>query len=64
MKQDTLDQIVTVDFLDGVIVSASALEDPLIDGLLASSLTAVLLGHRRADETSSYVDIDTMALYG
>jgi len=60
-KQETLDHILWMSFLDGVIVSASTLEDPLVDGLLASPLPTVLLGHRRADETASYVDIDNVA---
>ena len=60
-KQETLDHILWMSFLDGVIVSASTLEDPLVDGLLASSLPTVLLGHRRADESASYVDIDNVA---
>jgi len=60
-KQETLAHVLWMSFLDGVIVSASTLEDPLVDGLLASSLPTVLLGHRRADETASYVDIDNVA---
>ncbi len=60
-KAETLEQVLRMSFLDGVIVSASTLEDPLVDGLLASSLPTVLLGHRRADETASYVDIDNVA---
>lgn len=57
-KAETLDHVLGMSFLDGVIVSASTLEDPVVDGLLASSLPTVLLGHRRADRTASYVDID------
>jgi DNA-binding LacI/PurR family transcriptional regulator len=44
--------------LEGVIVTAYNLEDPLVDGLLASSVPTVLVGHRRADRSASYVDVD------
>jgi len=44
--------------LDGVIVTADTIDDPLVDGLRASDLPAVLVGHRRADRDASYVDID------
>jgi hypothetical protein len=47
--------------LDGVIVTADQLDDPLVDGLLASSLPTVLIGHRRADGNASYVDVDNVA---
>jgi DNA-binding LacI/PurR family transcriptional regulator len=57
-KEETLDQILAVGLLDGVIVTADALEDPLVDGLLASNLPTVLVGHRSADRTASYVDVD------
>jgi DNA-binding LacI/PurR family transcriptional regulator len=57
-KQETLDQILGMGLLEGVIVTAYNLEDPLVDGLLASSLPTVLVGHRRADLKASYVDVD------
>jgi DNA-binding LacI/PurR family transcriptional regulator len=57
-KEETLDQILWMGLLDGVIVTAHQLEDPLVDGLLASDLPTVLIGHRRADRTASYVDVD------
>ena len=57
-KQETLDQILGMGLLEGVIVTAYNLEDPLVDGLLASSLPTVLVGHRRADRKASYVDVD------
>lgn len=60
-KQETLDQILWMGLLDGVIVTADQLEDPLVDGLLASSLPTVLIGHRRADGNASYVDVDNVA---
>lgn len=59
-KQETLGQIMAMNLLDGVIVTANFLEDPLVDGLLASSLPTVLIGHRREDLTASYVDIDNI----
>jgi DNA-binding LacI/PurR family transcriptional regulator len=57
-KDEILDHVLGMSFLDGVIISAHAVEDPIVDGLLASSLPTVLIGHRRADRTASYVDID------
>jgi LacI family transcriptional regulator len=57
---ETLDHVLGMSFLDGVIVSASTLRDPIVDGLLASSLPTVLIGHRRDDRTASYVDIDNV----
>jgi DNA-binding LacI/PurR family transcriptional regulator len=57
-KEETLDHVLGMSFLDGVVVSASTLEDPVVDGLLSSSLNTVLIGHRRDDRTASYVDID------
>ncbi len=59
-KEETLDRILWMSLLDGVIVTASTIEDPLVDGLLASSLPTVLIGHRRADQSASYVDIDNV----
>jgi len=60
-KAQTLDHVLRMSFLDGVVMSASTLEDPPVDGLLASSLPTVLLGHRRADASASCVDIDNVA---
>jgi DNA-binding LacI/PurR family transcriptional regulator len=57
-NDETLDHVLGMSFLDGVIVSASRLQDPIVDGLLASSLPTVLIGHRRDDRAASYVDID------
>lgn len=57
-KEETLEHVLGMSFLDGVIVSAHTLEDHVVDGLLSSSLPTVLVGHRRADGTASYVDID------
>jgi LacI family transcriptional regulator len=57
-KEETLDQILWMGLLDGVIATADHLDDPLVDGLLASNLPTVLVGHRRADRTASYVDVD------
>jgi DNA-binding LacI/PurR family transcriptional regulator len=57
-KEETLDQILWMGLLDGVIATADHLDDPLVDGLLASTLPTVLVGHRRADRTASYVDVD------
>ena len=60
-KEDTLERILSMSLLGGVIVTAGTLEDPLVDGLLASRLPTVLIGHRRADRSASYVDIDNVS---
>lgn len=59
-KEETLGTIVSTGLLDGVVVTANDLDDPLVDGLLASSLPTVLVGHRKADRTASYVDVDNV----
>lgn len=59
-KQETLGRILAMNLLDGVIVTANFLDDPLVDGLLDSALPTVLIGHRREDLTASYVDIDNI----
>ncbi|HET7237050.1 MAG TPA: LacI family DNA-binding transcriptional regulator [Actinomycetota bacterium] len=60
-KEETLDQVLWMRLLDGVIVTADQLDDTLVDGLLASELPTVLIGHRRADRNASYVDVDNVA---
>ena len=57
-KEQTLDRILSTGLVDGVIATAHYREDPLVDGLLASDLPTVLVGHRRHDRTASYVDVD------
>jgi LacI family transcriptional regulator len=57
-KEETLDNILGMGMLDGVIVTADTIDDPLVDGLRASDLSVVLVGHRRADRDASYVDVD------
>ncbi len=57
-KEETLDRILSTGLIDGVIVTAHFRDDPLVDGLLASHLPTVLVGHRRHDRTASYVDVD------
>lgn len=57
-KEATLGTILAMSLLDGVVVTANDLDDPLVDGLLASPLPTVLVGHRKADRTASYVDVD------
>ena len=59
-KEETLDTILSMGLLDGVIVTAHNLDDPLVDGLLASSLPTVLVGHRKAARSASYVDVDNV----
>lgn len=60
-KQETLEQVLATRFVDGVICTATLLNDPLVDGLLVADIPAVLLGHRRHDAAASYVDIDNVA---
>jgi DNA-binding LacI/PurR family transcriptional regulator len=52
-KEETLDRILSSALLDGVIVTAHFLDDPLVDGLLRSTLPTVLVGHRRADPSAT-----------
>ncbi len=59
-KEETLDAILGIGLLDGVIVTADNLDDSLVDGLLGSDLPTVLVGHRRADLAASYVDVDNV----
>ena len=63
-KEETLDNILAMGMLDGVIVTADTIDDPLVDGLRASNMPVVLIGHRRADRDASYVDIDHEAAAG
>ena len=58
-KEETLDQILSMGMLDGIIVTADTIDDPLVDGLRSSGVPSVLIGHRRADSDASYVDIDS-----
>jgi DNA-binding LacI/PurR family transcriptional regulator len=60
-KEDTLEGILSMSLLGGVIVTAGTLDDPLVEGLLASRLQTVLVGHRRADRSASYVDINNVS---
>lgn len=59
-KEETLDKILSTGLVDGVIVTAHYREDSLVDGLLASHLPTVLVGHRRHDRAASYVDVDNV----
>jgi DNA-binding LacI/PurR family transcriptional regulator len=57
-KEETLEGILSAGLVDGIIATANTLDDPLVDGLLASDLPTVLVGHRRGDRSASYVDVD------
>ncbi len=57
-KEQTLERILGMRLFDGLIVTADMLDDPLVDGLVTSSLPTVLVGHRHKDRSASYVDID------
>ncbi len=56
-KEQTLERILGMRLFDGLLVTADTLDDPLVDGLVASDLTTVLIGHRHKDRSASYVDI-------
>lgn len=60
-REENLDRILSMRLLDGAIVTANELDDPLVDGMLASSLPTVLVGHRSDDVTASFVSIDDVA---
>ena len=57
-KEETLDHVLGMGLVDGVIATAYTIDDPLVDGLLASTMPTVLIGHRRNERTASYVDVD------
>ena len=59
-KEETLERILSMSLLDAVIVTAHFLDDALVDGLQASALPSVLVGHRSSDRAASYVDIDNL----
>lgn len=56
-KEQTLERILGMRLFDGLLVTADTLDDPLVDGLVASELPTVLIGHRHKDRSVSYVDI-------
>lgn len=56
-KEETLERILGMRLFDGLLVTADTLDDPLVDGLVASELPTVLIGHRHSDRSASYVDI-------
>jgi DNA-binding LacI/PurR family transcriptional regulator len=56
-KEQTLERIQGMRLFDGLLVTADMLDDPLVDGLVASDLPTVLIGHRHRDRSASYVDI-------
>lgn len=56
-KEQTLERILGMRLFDGLLVTADTLDDPLVDGLVASELPTVLIGHRHKDRSASFVDI-------
>ncbi len=60
-KEKTLSRVLETTFVEGIICTATMSDDPIVDGLLASGIPTVLLGHRRHDDSASYVDIDNIA---
>ncbi len=56
--EETLQQVLGIGLIDGVIATANFRDDLVVDGLLASDLPTVLVGHGGHSEAASYVDID------
>lgn len=53
-------QILQNDLIDGVIVSSSLIEDPLVRSLSSSSMPFIVIGRTLNDPTASYVDVDNV----
>ena len=60
-KEETLVRILGMSLSTASSSPPHSVNDHLVDGLVASSLPTVLVGHRSADRTASYVDIDNIA---
>lgn len=56
-----IDQIISNDLLDGVIVSSMRVQDPIVAALRRSAIPFVLVGRYTEDPAASYVDIDNQA---
>ena len=59
-EEETLEHVLATSFVEGIICTATMKEDPVVDGLLASGVPLVLIGHRRHDDKANYVDIDNI----
>ncbi len=59
-EQETLASVLATSFVEGIICTATMVNDPVVDGLLASGVPTVLIGHRRHDDSANYVDIDNI----
>lgn len=56
--RNTINQIARGSTIDGAIVAAGTIDDPIVEALGSSSKPFVLLGRPAYDPTLSYVDID------
>ena len=55
-----INQILHSGLIDGVIVSSSTTDDPLVDALHKSGFPFILVGRTPEDEASSYIDVDNV----
>ncbi|HUG83857.1 MAG TPA: LacI family DNA-binding transcriptional regulator [Euzebya sp.] len=60
-KPEMLDDILRMGLIDGLLVTAHWQADPLVEGLLASAIPTVLIGHHQEDPGASYVGVDHTA---
>jgi DNA-binding LacI/PurR family transcriptional regulator len=58
---EILANILSSRFVDGMIATTTALDDPLVDGLVASDIPTVVVGNRRFVASAATVDIDERA---
>lgn len=59
-ERRTIGQIINNQLLDGVIVSSSLLDDPLLDALAESKMPYMLIGRHPTNSKISYVDVDNL----
>ncbi len=57
-ERKTIGQILYGGLIDGVVVSALALDDPLVDRLFESNRPFITVGRHPTNEKISYVDVD------
>jgi len=55
-----INQILTNDLIDGVIVSSMRIGDPIVDALSVSNMPFILIGRHPTDLSVSYVDVDNI----
>lgn len=59
-ERRTIGQIINNQLLDGVIVSSSLVDDPLLDALDESNLPFITIGRHPTNNQISYVDVDNL----